>query len=218
MTLISAKYTSSLQTQCIPSLTHSVFFIFCIASWVICWCNGGFVAKQYSLSPPGCGPSLCGCFVKGFVPKCCIWLGGRHSGGEEGKWVKEWKEVWDKVWKSHFKKLSQQVDPAWSSLPSGPPLLFMQFFSPHNFTSLPYFKMVVATMCCMFTSLCLSTIVMFFQQRPIEWVWGLDLERGRICGCKMKTEACSRKGYSSDQKDSQQTAAPPIHTAKICWL
>lgn len=62
-------------------------------------------------------------------------------------------------------------------------------------TSLPI-KMAVATMCGMFTGLCLSTIVMFLQHQPIACVWGLDLAVRRVPG---KVTAQTRRIPSRQQ-------------------
>lgn len=214
MTLISAKYTSSPQAQCIPSLTHSVFFIFCIASWVIVDVMEVLWPNNTLFLPLAVAPLCVAAFWKGLCRNVAfnwvnVTLGEKESGWKsERKYEAKFEKPFLKGFHSRFIRRGL----VWTTL------FIYPIFVSHISTSLPYLKTAVATMCCMFTSLCLSTIVMFLQHQPIKWVWGLDLEGGRICFCRTKTEACSRKGYGSDQKDSQQTAAPPIHTAKICWL
>jgi len=70
------------------------------------------------------------------------------------------------------------------------------FYLSSHLVHLTTIKIAVATMCCMFTGLCLSTIVMFLLHQPIACVWGLDLALRRVPG---KVTAQTRRIPSRQQ-------------------
>lgn len=167
-----------------------------------CWCNGGFVAKQCSLSPPGHGPSL----WKGLSKDVAFnWVDVTLGERKESGWKRE-RKYETKFDKAIYENFLSSFIRRGLVCPLDHPFYLSLFFS--HLLHLTTNK-----------NGCGHNVRHVYWPLSVHHCYVSSTSANRMClGAGSSCEACSRKGYSSDQKDSQQTAAPPIHTAKICWL